>query len=267
MFTIGEFSRITGLTVKTLRFYHEQRLLEPTLVDDRSGYLVYDIGKIETARVVTFLRGLDFSLNDIRQILHHDTDDTEILERMERQKLHVEEKLRSLKIVSQSLQQFINQEREVLKIMSDSTNEVQEKVVEKQLIAGIRMKGKYAECGKGFGRLGKRFGRYISGKPMVLCYDSEYKEIADYETCFAIRKGVSAEDIHVRELPGGKCVSLMHKGPYDQLGRSYAKLLQYIKDKSYRISVPSREIYHKGPGMIFKGNPKNYLTEIQFMIE
>jgi hypothetical protein len=33
------------------------------------------------------------------------------------------------------------------------------------------------------------------------------------------------------------------------------------------VSVPCREVYIKGPGMIFKGNPKNYLTEIQLMIE
>ena len=31
--------------------------------------------------------------------------------------------------------------------------------------------------------------------------------------------------------------------------------------------MPSREVYVKGPGMIFKGNPKNYLTEIQIMFE
>lgn len=31
--------------------------------------------------------------------------------------------------------------------------------------------------------------------------------------------------------------------------------------------MPTREVYLKGPGMIFKGNPKNYLTEIQMLIE
>ena len=30
--------------------------------------------------------------------------------------------------------------------------------------------------------------------------------------------------------------------------------------------MPTREIYHKGPGMIFRGSPKNYLTEIQFLV-
>ena len=56
--SIGEFSKATGLTVKTLRFYHEQGLLEPSSVDDQSGYRYYRPEKIEVARVITLLREL-----------------------------------------------------------------------------------------------------------------------------------------------------------------------------------------------------------------
>ena len=42
MFTIGEFSKITGLSVKTLRFYHEEGLLTPRAVDPSSGYREVD---------------------------------------------------------------------------------------------------------------------------------------------------------------------------------------------------------------------------------
>jgi hypothetical protein len=59
----------------------------------------------------------------------------------------------------------------------------------------------------------------------------------------------------------------MHKGPYSELGRSYAKIVQYLHDHEYEASIPTREIYHKGPGMIFKGNPRNYLTKIQFFLQ
>jgi len=76
----------------------------------------------------------------------------------------------------------------------------------------------------------------------------------------------AAPEISVRQLPGGKCVCLLHKGPYEQLGHSYAKILGYIKQKGYEIVMPTREIYVKGPGMIFKGNPANYLTEIQIVV-
>ena len=50
MFSIGEFSKITGLTVKTLRFYHER--LAPTAIDDQSGYRYYDADKVELARTI-----------------------------------------------------------------------------------------------------------------------------------------------------------------------------------------------------------------------
>ena len=36
------------------------------------------------------------------------------------------------------------------------------------LVAGIRVEGKYSDCGTGFARLGKAVGRYIVGKPLCL---------------------------------------------------------------------------------------------------
>lgn len=41
----------------------------------------------------------------------------------------------------------------------------------------------------------------------------------------------------------------------------------YVKEKGYRVALPTREVYLKGPGMILKGNPKKYLTEIQMLLE
>ena len=82
-----------------------------------------------------------------------------------------------------------------------------------------------------------------------------------------IRKGTPADNISVRELAGGRCLTLLHQGPYEDLGQSYAKILSHIKQEEYTIQCPSRELYIKGPGMIFKGNPLKYLTEIQFLID
>jgi DNA-binding transcriptional MerR regulator len=49
-YSIGEFSQVTGLSVKTLRFYHEKGILVPSSVDDATGYRCYDSSKIEKAR-------------------------------------------------------------------------------------------------------------------------------------------------------------------------------------------------------------------------
>jgi DNA-binding transcriptional MerR regulator len=50
MFTIGEFSIITKLSVKTLRYYHEQGLLEPDYVDQETSYRYYRESSIDKAR-------------------------------------------------------------------------------------------------------------------------------------------------------------------------------------------------------------------------
>ncbi|CAL9326169.1 hypothetical protein SUDANB135_07001 (plasmid) [Streptomyces sp. SudanB135_2055] len=49
--TIGEFSRLTHLSIRTLRRYHEAGLLEPAHVDPSSGYRYYDPAQIPGAQV------------------------------------------------------------------------------------------------------------------------------------------------------------------------------------------------------------------------
>ncbi len=276
MFSIGEFSRATGLTVKSLRFYHEKGLLEPRHVDPDSGYRYYHPAQVETARAIVALRSLEFSLDDIATVLAAHTKDgdgsTELaggdfVQFLRAHKAEMEKKLTHYQDVATSLDQIITQELEARSVMQDANFDVQEKQVEPQLVAGYRMRGRYSDCGQGFGKIGRAFGRHINGKALMLIYDEEYKEDdADFEPCMPVRKGESQGDINVRELPGCACVTLLHKGPYDTISRSYSKVMQYIKDRGYEIQSPCREVYLKGPGMIFKGNPKKYLTEIQIPV-
>jgi DNA-binding transcriptional MerR regulator/effector-binding domain-containing protein len=267
MFRIGEFSRITGLTVKTLRFYHEKGLLTPAWVDEQTADRYYNGRQADKARVITQLRALEFPLEQIGQMLAGHEDEADVLDFLEKQKALLADKVRQYRAVVVSLEKLIRQEKEARLAMQNSTFEVGEKVLEPLLVAGIRMKGRYADCGKGFARIGRSLGRNVSGKCFLLHYDSEYREEdADFEACMPLRKGKEAPGISVRELPGGRCVWMLHKGPYEELGRSYAKVLEYVKAKGYEIVLPTREVYLKGPGMIFRGNPKNYLTEIQMPI-
>jgi DNA-binding transcriptional MerR regulator/effector-binding domain-containing protein len=273
MFSIGEFSKVTGLTVKTLRFYHEEGLLTPAFVDPQTGYRYYDPAQIETARAIVQLRDLEFSLDDIKELLRHKGDDEGLLESMRRQRSVLQERIDRFRKAVRAIDQYIAHERQAQAMSSTSAYEVVEKTIDPVLIGGIRMKGRYSDCGKAFARLGRSLGRYIAGKPLMLHYDHEYKEEdADFEPAMPLRVGANTkakgvDGVSVRELPGGRAATLIHKGPYDTLGHSYAKILQYLKSHNYTPQCPSREVYLKGPGMIFKGNPKNYLTEIQMLIE
>ena len=187
---------------------------------------------------------------------------------MERQKASLATKISRYREIVRTIDEFLDRDSEARRVMAKTSCEIEEKVVEPTRVAGIRMKGRYADCGQAFARIGKAFGGRICGKPLLLHYDTEYREDdADFEPCMPVRSGKAVKDITVRELPGGRSVTLVHQGPYDELGRSYARILEYIRGRGYQIVVPTREIYLKGPGMIFRGNPKNYLTEIQMLIE
>ncbi len=67
--TIGEFSRATHLSVKTLRHYHYVGLLEPVEVDSDTGYRRYALEQIPTAQVIRRFRDLDMPLDEIHAVL------------------------------------------------------------------------------------------------------------------------------------------------------------------------------------------------------
>ncbi|MCH1868538.1 MerR family transcriptional regulator [Nocardioides sp. CFH 31398] len=69
MLAIGDFSRLTHLSVRTLRRYHDAGLLVPARVDAATGYRSYDPDQIPTAQVIHRLRELDVPLPDVRRVL------------------------------------------------------------------------------------------------------------------------------------------------------------------------------------------------------
>jgi DNA-binding transcriptional MerR regulator len=267
MFSIGEFSKITGLSIKALRLYHEQGILVPSAINQDSNYRYYDQVNVERARGIALLRQLMFSLDDIKEILKQSEDDADIISFLATNRTRIEEKIRDMKNVSDSLSRLIEDEERARRLLSKSPYKVEEKILPPIQIAGIRIKGSYNDSGKAFATLGKSLGAYICGKATNLFYDSEYREQdAEFESCFPVRAVRSAEGINCRKLEGGKAVVLIHRGPYTTLGRSYARVFSHIRDRGYESLSPSREVYVKGPGIIFKGNPHWYLTEIQLLV-
>ena len=270
LYSIGEFSRISGLPVRTLRFYHDKGLLQPAAIDPQSNYRYYDAHSVEVASVISRLRELEIPLDDIALLLQECGDDQDLLQYLREHKRSLAEKAQHYRQLESKIDQVIALESEMREVfdMSIQEFEISERNIEPQLVVGIRLKGKYSDSGQVFSKLGKKVGRYIAGKPLCLYYDGEYREEdADFEPCFPIRKQVDFEAGEVKTLPAARCVTLVHQGPYDTLGRSYALVMDYAKAQGYEIDLPTREVYVKGPGMIFRGNPKKYLTEIQIPIK
>lgn len=65
---INEVSKLTGVTVRTLHYYDEIGLLKPSEVTS-AGYRLYDNEALKTLQQILFFRELEFSLDEIKEIM------------------------------------------------------------------------------------------------------------------------------------------------------------------------------------------------------
>ena len=68
MLSIGEFSNICKVSTKTLRYYAEIGLLEPSEVNPENGYRYYSIEQLEKMLFINRLKAYSFSLDEIKTI-------------------------------------------------------------------------------------------------------------------------------------------------------------------------------------------------------
>jgi effector-binding domain-containing protein len=70
-------------------------------------------------------------------------------------------------------------------------------------------------------------------------------------------------DYNVKTLSGEKVVSVIHTGPYHEVGEAYTKALDYINASGLKLRGPCRELYMSDPQTV----PENELmTEIQIPV-
>jgi DNA-binding transcriptional MerR regulator len=105
LLSIGDFSRMTFLSVKALRHYHDVGLLSPAQIDPETGYRRYDVTQVPTAQVIRRLRDLGMPLDHVRVVI--DAPDVNSrneaisahLRRMEGELKHTRETVRSLRML------------------------------------------------------------------------------------------------------------------------------------------------------------------------
>lgn len=105
MYSIGQFAKKTGLTVRALRFYSEKGLIEPCYISE-SGHRYYNDDNIETLQKIVTLKYLDYSLEDIDDILQN--GEQQLIESLMFQKRQLEKKRNQIDRVITSLDQAIN---------------------------------------------------------------------------------------------------------------------------------------------------------------
>ena len=264
MYKISQFSKITGLTVKALRYYDEANILKPSFRNEENQYRYYDDNDLKQAILIKKLRDMDFSIMEIKEVM-------ETVENEHDLAYILKEKIKLI-------ENNISKEKELIQKISlntfsfDATHKmndylIEKKDIQKMLVASIRFTGKYSDLETYVPMLYKKVKNNSNGKHFNCYFDEDCVENADIELCIPIKEYMTSTDIECKVLPEIKALHTIHYGSYDTLYLAYRAVFNYANTHNLRILKPIREIYIKSPGMIFKGNPDNYITEILFPYE
>jgi len=267
MLKIGEFSRLSRVTVQTLRHYDDLGLLKPSQVDTFTGYRYYLPNQLLRLYRILALKDLGFSLEQIARLLENDLSAQELrgmlkMKQMEIEQ-HLEEEQARLTRVAARLQQ-IEMEN------SMSNYEVLIKTLEPQKVAAVRgIVPTYGEQQPLWDVLiGYLMSQQVTftGACTSVYYDEGFKEHdVDLDVCQPIGSDLAeTQQVKVFSLTGGQFASTLHRGSYDSLSAGYEALLSWIGNNGYRVVGPAREVYlHQGTT---RTDPDN-VTEVQIPVE
>jgi effector-binding domain-containing protein len=269
MFKIGDFSRISLVTVKTLRFYDEIGLLKPARVDDFTGYRYYTADQLPRLNRILALKDLGFTLEQIAPALDEGVSPDRLRGMLCRKRAEIQRRMqeeqKALGRVEARLKQ-IEQEGKM------SSYEVVIKKVEPIRVASVReVLPIYPDIGRLFcdlfGYIAQQ-GARPAGPCSAIWHETEYKERdVDAEACVPVDADLPGSGrIRVYELPAVETMaSTIHHGAYNRFCEAYTAILKWIEANGYTIVGPNREIYLQSGGDGAQDD-ESCVSEIQFPV-
>lgn len=270
MIKIGDFARLTQVSVVTLRYYDEMDLLKPVKVDSFTGYRFYSVDQLPRLNRILALKDLGFSLDQIKLMLADGLGVEQLRAMLTLQKNEVKKRLSE---EGERLQRIESRLRQIEMENKMPNYDVVVKIVPAMLVASCRMiiptndqVPKY--LGPGFDEV-YGYIRMHGAKDISPCFalwhsPSDVYENEDVEAIVPIDHQIKESSrVKVYELPATQVASVVHQGNFEDFTQGHAALLEWIDVNGYKVVGPYREIYIKHE----KGNLSNSTTEIQFAVE
>ena len=245
MISIGDFSKICMVSVKTLRHYDKIGLMRPKLTDPFSGYRYYSEEQLPKMLLIQRLKRYGFSLADIGLLLE-ETDERALFLKLKQQKLVLAARLAEISQAMDELTRHLQDFERTGDVMSYQNNYVVTLEERKAVpILSVRERISVADFG---GQYEKLFQKVASEKleagsqTLAIYHDEEFnQEYSDVEIGLVMKK----EEQATRLLEGGLCATTVHFGRYSGLSDGYAAVVKWIQENGYRICGAPYEFYVK----------------------
>ena len=271
MFKIGEFSRLTQISVRMLRYYDKNNLLKPEKVDLFTGYRYYSPNQIQELHKIIFLKNLGYTTIEISSALKN-WNGTFIHEQLKNKKLETEKNIRLERLKVKNLEKAISSiENDHIQINYDFNIK---KIPDLLVLSLRKIVPDHFHEGKLWGELYQYTEKNKVKLPVnpydfAVYHDSEYKEKnVDIEVCTVVEKaGKSNENFTYHEIKGSDTMACtMVFGPYEKIASAFLSFMTWISEQpGYKMSGKDRQICHRDPWN--EKDPSGYLTEIQIPLK
>jgi DNA-binding transcriptional MerR regulator len=244
-FSIGDFSRATHLSIKTLPHYHSLGLLEPVEVDRASGHRRYTSDQIPIAQIIRRFRSLEMPLAEIRAVLAAPDIATRNellaahLDRLQTSLTRTQEAVASLRALLEPSVPAAPLTFEHRYIAATPAAAIRETVDIDDLALWFR--GAFGElyaslAGQDAPPAGPGGGIYAND-----LFSHERGDATVFVPCNApLRPSGRVEAI---VIPGVELAITIHAGAHGDADRTYGALATYVADHALGVEGPIREYY------------------------
>ncbi|GAA1663661.1 MerR family transcriptional regulator [Kribbella yunnanensis] len=261
--TVGEFSRLTHLSVKTLHHYHEIGLLAPVSVDSSSGYRRYGTDQVGVALLIRRLRDLRMPIPDVRALVSS-TDESA---REETLRVHLDRMERELQVtrdVVTSLRGLLTAAPEPL--------HVDYRYIPPFRAYGVRGRVERPQigpwCVDSFGRLNELAAVHDIRATAGATYSDDFFTEDEGEVIAFLPVAPTqepADGFELVDLPGGFFAIAVHAGAMADFDRTYGALGSHVAEHCEVAPGPIRELYVVSPGDT--PDESSYRTEVCWPIQ
>ncbi len=269
MFKIGEFSKLTQVSIRMLRYYDEIGLLKPSQIDPWTGYRMYSVEQIPVLNKIVYLRDSGFTVAEIAVALTNE-EEQQLIEQLNAKYAQIEntilEEKEKLKKIELAKKELVHKKSEMHYNISLKS------IPAYQVLSLRRVVPTYyheSELWKELSSFATQNHIPVSDKTFSIYHDIEYKEKeVDIELCAEVKKlGKSTGDfIYQTIAPVPIMACTMVYGEFSNIARAYLAFSDWLqKNSEYKMSGPNRQLVHRGPWN--EPNPDKYLTEIQIPLE
>ncbi|MGI6021139.1 MAG: MerR family transcriptional regulator [Lachnospiraceae bacterium] len=267
MLKIGDFSKLSRVSVRMLRYYDDIGLLKPTKIDEFSGYRYYSENQLFVIGRISALKDMGFALADIIEMLavYDDKDKIDEFLRVKQEELKKESEQTEYRLM------LLDSARKRLRKEEIMNFDVNVKTIPERYAATCRMViPRYEDEGLLWNVLCEYETPLIPADPCLAAavfMDREFKEENVEVMIWMTVKGAYAdsEKVKFKTLPEVKAATCILKGSYEGINDATATVISWIKENGYTVNGPMFNIYHVGPAQT--QNPEEFVTEVCFPIE